>query len=365
MEEIKCIGCGAVLQTTDPNKIGYVYESVLEKENLTDVVCMRCHKIKNYNLIVKNELSTKEYYNILKRITKKDALFVYVLDIFNFSSTLNQNVIDMIKDKDVILVANKMDLLPKSLKEGKLSLWVRHQAKFMGLKVKDILLISVHKKHHIDELVTMMDRYRRGRNVYILGSTNVGKSSLINQLLRSEGMLDYDLITTSIIPATTLNLIEIPFFEKGILYDTPGLVNNDNILSIVDAKDYKVIMPKTEIKPGVYQLYEKQSLLVGGFLCFNYLEGNKNSFITYFANTLSISRSKYDRALEIFPSKVYEMFKINTLNLEYETTVFEIIKPQDIVINGLGFIAVKNAPAIVSVTTIKGCGVMLRDPIIG
>ena len=232
MEEIKCIGCGAILQTTDESKPGYVKPSVMEKDDLEKVVCMRCHKIKNYNLITKNELSTEEYYKIIKKIAKKDALFVYVLDIFNLSSTLNKEVIELIKDKDVILVANKMDLLPKSLKEGKLSLWVRHQAKVLGLKVKDIILISVYKKHHIDELTQMMERYRKGRNVYILGSTNVGKSSLINQLLRSEGMLDYDLITTSVIPATTLNLIEIPFFHKGILYDTPGLVNDDNILSI-------------------------------------------------------------------------------------------------------------------------------------
>jgi ribosome biogenesis GTPase A len=106
-------------------------------------------------------------------------------------------------------------LLPKSLKEGKLNLWIRHQAKLLGLKVKDLVLISVHKKHHIDELVSLIDRYRGKRNVYVIGSTNVGKSSLINQMLRSEGMLDYDLITTSVIPATTLNLIEIPFFESG------------------------------------------------------------------------------------------------------------------------------------------------------
>lgn len=365
MDEIKCIGCGATLQTTEPNKPGYISADILDKGTLNDIVCMRCHKIKNYNLITKNELSTEEYYKIIKKIAKKDALFVYVLDIFNLSSTLNQEVIDLIKEKDVILVANKMDLLPKSLKEGKLSLWVRHQAKVLGLKVKDIILISVHKKHHIDELIAMMDRYRKGRNVYILGSTNVGKSSLINQFLRSEGMLDYDLITTSIIPATTLNLIEIPFFEKGILYDTPGLVGDDNILSLVDAKDFKTIMPKNEIRPGVYQLNEGQSLLIGGFACFNYLKGEKNNFITYFANTLAIQRSKYERALEIFPSKNIEMFKINTHNLEYETLDFEIDKPSDVVINGLGFIAVKNAPAKVSVTVVKGCGVIIRDPIIG
>ena len=364
MEEIKCIGCGANLQTIDQNKPGYISASVLDRENLEGIVCMRCHKIKNYNLITKNELSIDEYYKIIKKIAKKDALFVYVLDIFNLSSTLNKEVIELIKDKDVILVANKMDLLPKSLKEGKLSLWVRHQAKVLGLKVKDIILISVHKKHHIDELTAMMDRYRKGRHVYILGSTNVGKSSLINQLLRSEGMLDYDLITTSVIPATTLNLIEIPFFESGILYDTPGLVNDDNLLSLVDAKDFKTIMPKAEIKPKVYQLNESQSLLISGFACFNYIIGEKNNFVTYFSNTLPIQRSKYERALEIFPKNVYEMFKINTVGLEYETIELEITKPSDVVISGLGFIAVKNAPATVSVTVVKGCGVIVREPII-
>ena len=59
------------------------------------------------------------------------------------------------------------------------------------------------------------------------------------------------------------------------------------------------------------------------------------------------------------------MFKINTENLEYETIELNIDKPSDVVISGLGFIAVKNAPAKVSVTVVKGCGVIARDPIIG
>ena len=143
------------------------------------------------------------------------------------------------------------------------------------------------------------------------------------------------------------------------------MVNDDNILSIVDAKDYKTIMPKTEIRPGVYQLNEDQSLIIGGYACFNYISGGKNSFVTYFANTIDVSRSKYERALEIFPAKVYDMFKINTKNMEFETIYLEIEEPSDVVISGLGFIAVKNAPATVSVQVVKGCGVIVREPIIG
>ena len=68
MEEIKCIGCGAKLQSTDINKPGYIKSEILDREDLEGVVCLRCHKIKNYNLISKNELSTEEYYKIVKKI---------------------------------------------------------------------------------------------------------------------------------------------------------------------------------------------------------------------------------------------------------------------------------------------------------
>ena len=68
MEEIKCIGCGANLQCEDEKKPGYVLPSVLSRLDLEGVVCSRCHKIKNYNLITKNELSTEEYYKIIKKI---------------------------------------------------------------------------------------------------------------------------------------------------------------------------------------------------------------------------------------------------------------------------------------------------------
>ena len=67
-----------------------------------------------------------------------------------------------------------------------------------------------------------------GRNVYIVGVTNVGKSSLINALLKHYGTGDDTLITTSEFPGTTLDLIEIPLdnqsyfpFIKSILARPP------------------------------------------------------------------------------------------------------------------------------------------------
>lgn len=365
MEEIKCIGCGAVLQSENEKLAGYVPQKVLQKDDLTHITCQRCHQIKNYNLICKNEMPISKYYEILTKLTKKNALFVYVLDVFNIDSTLSKEVIDLIKEKDVLLVCNKIDILPKSLKENKIALWIRHYAKMLGLKVKDVIVTSTLKKINIDLCIAKIDELRYGRDVYVLGATNVGKSSLINAMLRAEGMLDYDLITTSIIPATTLNLIEIPFFLDGILYDTPGLVDKKNILSNVDSKDFSLIMPKKEIKPSVYQLESSQSLSIGGFVLFNFLEGEKNNFITYFSNSLEIKRYKLERSKELFPLRMKELFKFNTDFIEYDRYKFKVEKPTDIVVMGMGFITIKNAYATVEIIVPKGVGVILRDPLIG
>ena len=44
-EDIICIGCGAKLQSDDPEKAGYLPKSALEKakqEENADVYCQRC-----------------------------------------------------------------------------------------------------------------------------------------------------------------------------------------------------------------------------------------------------------------------------------------------------------------------------------
>ena len=365
MGKIKCIGCGAVIQTEDSKLPGYVPNEVLERNDLEHLVCQRCHKIKNYSAIMKNEMPIVQYYEIMQKITKTNSLFVYVVDLFNLEGSLNHQVIELLKGKDVILVANKRDLLPKSMKDGKIGVWLRNQVKKLGLRPKDVMLISVKNKYHLDDLLNNIENRRYGRDVYFLGATNVGKSSLINALIRSVGMLDYDLITTSVIPATTLNLIKIPMFSDAMLYDTPGLVNEDNLLSLVDAADFKTIMAKKEVKPGVYQLNSSQSLLISGFACFNYLKGDKNTFVTYFADTLPMQRSKLERALVLFPEKVKELFNFKTENLEYERHLFEVKEESDIVVNGLGFISIKSFPATIEVIAVKGCSVVMRDAICG
>ena len=63
---------------------------------------------------------------------------------------------------------------------------------------------------------------------YVVGVTNVGKSTLINKLIQSIGGTK-DVITTSQFPGTTLGQIDIPFDEESSLIDTPGIIHRHQI----------------------------------------------------------------------------------------------------------------------------------------
>ncbi|MDH5042638.1 ribosome biogenesis GTPase YqeH, partial [Enterococcus faecalis] len=57
-EHMKCIGCGAELQSDDQNKPGYVPASSLKKE---DVICKRCFRLKHYNEIQDVNMTSDDF----------------------------------------------------------------------------------------------------------------------------------------------------------------------------------------------------------------------------------------------------------------------------------------------------------------
>ena len=47
MEQLKCIGCGATIQTENPKEIGYTPKSSVEKMENHIIYCQRCFKLKH------------------------------------------------------------------------------------------------------------------------------------------------------------------------------------------------------------------------------------------------------------------------------------------------------------------------------
>ena len=347
--KIYCIGCGAEIQSENQNKQGYLPKSVVEKSiEENNLVCKRCFRLKNYNEVSDVELGAEDFYKLIKTLSKKDGLIVKVVDIFDFSGSWIEDVIDIVgNNKDIVLVANKLDLLPKSVKQNKIKQWLFKMLKAKGIKVKDILLISAIKNHGIEEAAARIDELRNGKDVYIIGATNVGKSTFINKLIElTTG--DKNVITTSHFPGTTLGMIEIPLDRATSIYDTPGIILDYDIAHYLDAKSLKLVMPKKEIKARVFQLNAEQSLFFGGMARVDFVKGERQSFTLYASNLVDIHRTKLSNADALFEKHLGTLLKppfednISIFKNQVKKNFKIEDRKIDIVISGLGWITVNS-----------------------
>ncbi len=232
-EEIRCIGCGASLQSEDKSLPGYLPQSALQKvldgEN-EEVYCQRCFRLRHYNEIMPVALDNDDFLALLNSLSSKKALIVNVVDLFDFSNSLIASLKRFVGQNDFILVGNKFDLFPKNSKESKIKDWMRQEANRMGLYPKEIFLISAAKKKNLDDLIKYLNANSQDQDVYFVGTTNVGKSTLINAIIDKMGDVQ-DLITTSRFPGTTLDKIEIPLDNGHFLVDTPGILTKSSWLA--------------------------------------------------------------------------------------------------------------------------------------
>ena len=90
-EELRCIGCGSILQDQDPKKSGYLPSSALKKALESDdneVYCQRCFRLRHYNEIMPVEEINDDFLAVLNSISQKKALVVSVVDVFDFGNSL-------------------------------------------------------------------------------------------------------------------------------------------------------------------------------------------------------------------------------------------------------------------------------------
>ena len=316
--EKKCLGCGVTLQ--DQNILQEGYTTSLEND-----LCQRCFRMKNYGDYQVVTKSNEEYLEILKTVGKTKDLVLYITDLLNLEDNFKK-IRELLPNK-MILVLNKKDVLPKSVKEKKLIKYLEN----LNIQVEEIIVISCNKNYNIDYLLKRIKYYQTSKNVYVVGHTNAGKSSLINQLIKNYSDNTQEL-TMSPLPSTTLNMIQIEINDHLTLIDTPGVVDAGSILNHVDEKMVKRISPKKEIKPKTFQLRKNQSIIIEDFLRIDYVEGEKNSFTIYVSNDLKVRR-----LLNLFNNNELKELNKTTMNVKYE---------EDLVITGLGFIKIVNKGVI-------------------
>lgn len=362
MENVYCQGCGVLIQTSDSDATGYTPKSSLLKEN---VLCQRCFRLKHYNEIQDVSITDDDFLKMVSNIRNKQGLVVLVIDIFDVAGSFIKSLPRLVGDNPIILVGNKVDLLPKSTNKNKLIQWLRGSAKEFGLKVKDAFLISSVKGYGMEELTYQIENYRNKEDVYIVGTTNVGKSTFINRLIKQTSGIS-DLITTSYFPGTTLGFIEIPLDEQTFLIDTPGIVNKQQMAHYLSEKDLKLITPHKEVKSRTYQLNNQQSLFFGGLARLDFIKGDKQPFVCYFSNELPIHRTKLENADALYDNHLGELLTppsektLETLPELVESSYRITGDRMDIVFPGLGWVSLSGKDVTVVAHSPKGVATSIR-----
>ena len=320
----KCLGCGITLQNKSEKELGYT-------EKLENNLCERCFKLKNYGIYQKVSLTNKDYKSIIKEIPSNSNI-LYITDILSLECPSIE------KFNNITLVITKKDILPKSIKKEKIINYL--QKKYP--KIKDIYFISSKTTEGVEELYNKIKKYQK---VYLIGSTNSGKSTLINRLISLYGNKE-NYTTVSMYPSTTLNKIEINI-DKLKIIDTPGLINKEKIKNYLKENDIKKLNPKKEIKPKTCQINNTGSIIIDNYVRIDYETKEKNSLVIYTSNSLKIRfASKNSNLMHDYPSHIYNLSS-----------------KKDLVIEGLGFIKVKKEIKL-TIYTIKDINMKVRDNLI-
>lgn len=306
-----CIGCGSEMQSMFPEKAGYVAPNVFGVAKM----CERCFRLQNYNEFSQMDIDSHFFSEMYKNINRTNALIVVVTDIFNLDS--NFEVFNRMTNPK-ILVLNKRDILPSSISDEKILNSVE------GNYI-DKILVSSKNNYNLDLLINKIRNHRTSNKVYILGYTNAGKSSIINKLLYNYAKKESKIVT-SMLPSTTLNMIEMELENGLILIDTPGIVDKGNISNYVSFEKLNKINPRKVIKPKVFQVKRPQSFILDDLA---QIKVNDNNIITfYISRDITIERN----------------FKNKELHFDKRTITVD--EDSDLVINGLGFVNFKKKTTV-------------------
>lgn len=222
--KVPCQGCGAYLHCTDHAIPGYLPSELFKSKSnneLKKTICQRCDFLKTHNVCLDATVLPTEYPKVISQIQHSPALVILLVDLTDFPASIHPKIFDYIGHKrKIILVGNKVDLLPKdsvgyldrveeSLKKAVLEIGCKN------LRIRRTCLISAKTGYNVETLVTMLMEESIDRDIYLVSSTNAGKSTLFNSLLQTDlcRAREKDLIqraTTSLWPGTTMNLLKFP-----------------------------------------------------------------------------------------------------------------------------------------------------------
>lgn len=120
-------------------------------------------------------------------IRDNSGVVVLVVDVLDLSGSYLRKIRKFVGINPVIVVATKIDLLPKVANFDEIRSWLKGVVALEKVTVVGTVLVSNTSKYGVKTAARVIAQMRRGRDVYIVGAANVGKSSLIRNVMDEWG----------------------------------------------------------------------------------------------------------------------------------------------------------------------------------
>jgi ribosome biogenesis GTPase A len=293
----RCYSCGAILQSDDPTKEGYIDGTLLERPLGEVLLCRHCYNESHFNLVPVEPAVDPGFLLMLEDAQASDALIVYVIDTISFETSFILSISERIQGLKMLVLANKRDLLPKGVKDDEIAEYVAHRFRVAKLPVQkeQVILTSLTTMTDTKAIAQRIDEERKRHDVYIIGPVGAGKSLFFTAFLRNYSNVSGMDIQTTTYPGTTIRTMQIPLDASSSIYDTPGTPTSNTIMGLVEPDCARQIMVRTPLKARPVDLSKGDVLYVGGLVQIELLDpgtakGKHVPLKAYFADTVSLRK---------------------------------------------------------------------------
>ena len=299
---LRCYHCGAILQCENENEKGYVVPESLHRATPIQIMyCDKCFEtMKAFNNSELEQNVDKEVLKILDDAFATDAYIIWVVDLFSFNGQLNSEIAKKVKKLNVTVVGTKRDLFPTNMKDDSLVEYLTERFKEYGIKPKSVRLFSSTSLMDSKELISAMNTARKGHDVYMIGNSTSGKTSIINKAMKGFENKTTRQIKTITYPGTSVNVLEIPLSRSSFFYELPGISQTTSAQGKLEKEVIRQITPKKAIKVTNRTLGAGDALMVGSLAAFEIIKGKTANYRFYAAEgveTKKVQSKKLDDAI--------------------------------------------------------------------